>query len=185
MKPDATPKQAEIPLPSVNQNVLSYYAARRQRLNIVKTTQTPNGQIIDWIPIESQGPIATPPPPAGKVESKHEDVRSTAVEAMFELQVHGLERGHGTGAASAAAAGRKIRRFPTQTEGGRSAADEGFGVSSARSGRLLPCDGGGVCDLLRMLERAEPVGSALRERPRPLDQPVRDSELRQSAAAVA
>src|ERR1019366_10817302 len=37
---------------------------RQSQLQVTKTTKTPSGQTIDWIPIESQspGPIATPPP---------------------------------------------------------------------------------------------------------------------------
>ena len=39
-------------------------AARRANLGVVKTTTTPRGQILDWVPIESQTPngvIAIPP----------------------------------------------------------------------------------------------------------------------------
>jgi neprosin-like protein len=38
---------------------------RQRRLDIAATTRTPSGQILDWVPIESQTPdgrIATPPP---------------------------------------------------------------------------------------------------------------------------
>jgi hypothetical protein len=41
-----------------------WLAARHTNLRVVKTTTTPRGQILDWIPIESQTPngvIATPP----------------------------------------------------------------------------------------------------------------------------
>ena len=46
---------------------VEYFTSRRQRLRIEKTTRTPSGQILDWIPVESQHPrgeIAAPPPPA-------------------------------------------------------------------------------------------------------------------------
>lgn len=49
---------------SLAETVRAYEEAHRQ-LPIVKTTHTPSGQILDWIPIESQvakGRIATPPP---------------------------------------------------------------------------------------------------------------------------
>src|SRR4029450_349787 len=42
-----------------------YFEGRLARMQIVKTTPTPRGQSIDWIPIKSQHPqgrIATPPP---------------------------------------------------------------------------------------------------------------------------
>src|SRR5262245_48245423 len=42
-----------------------YFEGRLARMQIVKTTTTPRGQSIDWIPIESQHPqgrIATAPP---------------------------------------------------------------------------------------------------------------------------
>jgi hypothetical protein len=51
---------------SLNQReIVDYFERRLKRLQIVKTTTTPRGQIIDWIPIESQHPkgeIASPPP---------------------------------------------------------------------------------------------------------------------------
>src|SRR5215813_10969719 len=45
--------------------LVEYFEARVKRLKIAKTTTTPRGQIVDWIPIESQHPkgdIAAPPP---------------------------------------------------------------------------------------------------------------------------
>ena len=43
--------------------IRDYLRSRRERLDVVKTTRTPNGQVLDWIPIESQvrGKIADPP----------------------------------------------------------------------------------------------------------------------------
>jgi Neprosin len=53
-------------LPPLNPQIAQWFQARQSRLKPVKTTQTPSGQILDWIPIESQVPngrIATPPAP--------------------------------------------------------------------------------------------------------------------------
>jgi hypothetical protein len=51
-------------LPRLNSDVMRYYEERAKNLNIQKTTVTPDGQILDWVPIESQvpqGQIATIP----------------------------------------------------------------------------------------------------------------------------
>jgi Neprosin len=93
MKSAVQKKRTELSLPALNPDVVDYYVQRRKRLEVVKTTQTPSGQVIDWIPIESQGPIATPPPHPPKVESRCDAVRSTAIEARFELEMPGVERG--------------------------------------------------------------------------------------------
>lgn len=45
--------------------LLAHFDRRQRRLKIVATTRTPHGQIVDWVPIESQipgGVIASPPP---------------------------------------------------------------------------------------------------------------------------
>jgi len=47
-----------------NQEAMEWLTARQATLKITKTTVTPGGQTLDWIPIESQvtEKIATPPP---------------------------------------------------------------------------------------------------------------------------
>jgi hypothetical protein len=47
-----------------HREIVEWLAARQARLKISKTTITPGGQTIDWVPIGSQtsGKIATPPP---------------------------------------------------------------------------------------------------------------------------
>ncbi len=65
----------------------------RRRMNVVKTTRTPLGQIIDWVPIESQvpkGKIATPPPGPKKGKSVA-DTKHRA--ALFEMHGSSIERG--------------------------------------------------------------------------------------------
>lgn len=45
--------------------IVEYFTNRLKRLAIVKTTATQRGQLIDWIPIDSQesrGQVASPPP---------------------------------------------------------------------------------------------------------------------------
>jgi surface antigen len=49
----------------LNPELVDWLKARQASLKIVKTTTTPSGQTIDWVPIESQQPsgkIATAPP---------------------------------------------------------------------------------------------------------------------------
>src|SRR5450432_3960714 len=48
-----------------SEEIARYFEARTRRLKIVHTTRTPSGQILDWIPVQSQHPggqIASPPP---------------------------------------------------------------------------------------------------------------------------
>src|SRR5438270_13140698 len=65
----------------------------RQRMKVVKTTRTPSGQTIDWVPIESQGPggkIATPPPgPKQEMPVVEREHRAAA----FEMNDAAAERG--------------------------------------------------------------------------------------------
>jgi hypothetical protein len=72
--------------------VKEYFAKRAQRHRVVKTTYTPSGQILDWIPIESQNPdggIATPPPPSEHIATQDASVSA----ATFELHDQKVDRG--------------------------------------------------------------------------------------------
>jgi hypothetical protein len=69
-------------------------------LNVVKTTIHPNDNVIDWVPIESQGKIASPPPlPATPFNSlstekgKEADRKTSRPLALLELE--GAEKGPG------------------------------------------------------------------------------------------
>jgi hypothetical protein len=78
--------------------ITDYFERRRARLDIVATTATPRGQMLDWIPIESQvptGSIATPPPdPADPPERAIARCgRRRERPALFELAERGVERG--------------------------------------------------------------------------------------------
>lgn len=86
-------KKAPVSETRLAAEVRAYFDRRRSRLKIVRSTRTPSGQIIDWVPIETQVPggrIATPPPslslaiPQG--ERRHALVK-------FELQDERVERG--------------------------------------------------------------------------------------------
>ena len=68
---------------------------RQGELKIVKTTKTPSGQILDWVPIDSQlpeGKIASPPSASYLAESV-EDKLKPVKAASFELDDPAVERG--------------------------------------------------------------------------------------------
>jgi hypothetical protein len=92
-------KPVDRPRPSVDHEVIraemvAYFTARHQRLRVEKTTHTPRGQILDWIPIESQHPrgdIASPPPRSElKIPEMH---REPERAASSELERADCERG--------------------------------------------------------------------------------------------
>ena len=71
-----------------------YFERRRQRLEIVATTQLPTGQVLDWIPRDSQagGKVAEPPPlPIGR--KRKADQRRSEYLATASLEEKGAERG--------------------------------------------------------------------------------------------
>jgi hypothetical protein len=81
-----------VELPQLNPGIAQWFNNRQKRLSIVKTTTTPRGQTLDWIPIASQvpsGKIATPPP-APKLPAMS-DARIGQV--AFELNDEQVERG--------------------------------------------------------------------------------------------
>jgi hypothetical protein len=79
----------------LNPELFKWLNARESALKIVKTTVTPSGQTLDWIPIESQvptGKIATPPPP-GSIPTRIIDARTLVLPAALELDDPKVERG--------------------------------------------------------------------------------------------
>jgi hypothetical protein len=62
---------------------------KRQSLNIVQTTNT-HAQIIDWIPIESQGKIAKAPP---LPHTPPTDASKKAGRPISELEMPGVQKG--------------------------------------------------------------------------------------------
>jgi len=81
----------------LNPELVEWLKRRQASLKIVKTTTTPSGQTIDWVPIESQHPsgkIATPPPlelaRVAAAAPKHGGIPKAA---SFELDDPSIERG--------------------------------------------------------------------------------------------
>jgi neprosin-like protein len=81
---------------SYYEEIAEYFQGRLDRLRIVTSSTTPRGQVIDWVPIESQHPkglIASPPPgPHGPSEHARRGERSE-VWARPELEHAGVELG--------------------------------------------------------------------------------------------
>lgn len=74
--------------------IRDYFKSRLERLEIVKTTRTPNGQVLDWIPIDSQvrrGKIASPPSEAERIRPVRGRRAEQAVQ--FELEHPDAVRG--------------------------------------------------------------------------------------------
>jgi hypothetical protein len=82
------------PVPTaIDESIVQYHKDRLGRLHVVKTTRTPSGQILDWIPVESQCPqgrVATPPPSEGHPTLV---AGATSMAAIFETQAPCVERG--------------------------------------------------------------------------------------------
>jgi neprosin-like protein len=79
----------------LNPELFNWLDARQATLNVVRTTTTPVGHSLDWVPQESQlsyGNIASPPPIAPK-PNVAEGQRQTAVSSGFELYDPSVERG--------------------------------------------------------------------------------------------
>jgi hypothetical protein len=80
---------------TLNPELSKWLDARQSALKIVKTTITPSGQTLDWIPIESQDPagkIASPPPNTS-MPVRAEDPEKPVMAASFELDDPNVERG--------------------------------------------------------------------------------------------
>lgn len=76
-----------------HKEAVEYFERSRKRLQIVATTRTPSGQILDWIPRESQvtvGGIAAPPP---LLSARVARGKRHAESARFELEQHASARG--------------------------------------------------------------------------------------------
>lgn len=81
------------PPPHSSAELVEYFEARQRRLEVVATTTTPSGQVIDWIPIGSQvrgGRVAESPP---RPESIVTDRERPDERVSFELEQPGVERG--------------------------------------------------------------------------------------------
>jgi hypothetical protein len=63
---------------------------QRRRLDVRATTKCPSGHVLDWIPVESQGEMAEPPP---NPPADQEGDMPKASLADPELEMEGVERG--------------------------------------------------------------------------------------------
>lgn len=76
--------------------VRTYLESRQQKLKVVKTTTTRKGQVLDWIPIESQTSdhqIASPPPTESTDFLYSQDVSQPTQLVTFELEQQQESRG--------------------------------------------------------------------------------------------
>lgn len=78
-----------IPTASPENQYLEHAIRKRAELHVLKTTNT-KSQIIDWIPIESQGDIAQAPPPRFSISSTQSN---NASRPISDLEMPGAERG--------------------------------------------------------------------------------------------
>jgi hypothetical protein len=76
--------QSELPNRS---DFAAWLQHRQSQLQVTKTTKTPSGQTVDWIPLESQspGPIATPPPTEPSYKMAAVDAARPTKAATFEI----------------------------------------------------------------------------------------------------
>ena len=85
----------EIDQIKLNPELSSWLEARQRALKVTKTTRTPSGQTLDWVPIESQlpsGKIASPP--LGASMPIHAEDKTRPVRAAgFELDDPKVQRG--------------------------------------------------------------------------------------------
>lgn len=79
----------------LNPEISQWLDARQKSLTIVKTTKTPSGQILDWVPIESQDPAGkiASPPPADSLSVRVEDKQHPVKAVSFELDDPAVDRG--------------------------------------------------------------------------------------------
>jgi len=81
-RPNRGRPQRQMPVPATNE--------QRTRYPVLKTTRTPSGQVLDWVPIEAQqrqGKIASPPP------ARAQAPEPTRAAATFEMHDPNIERG--------------------------------------------------------------------------------------------
>jgi hypothetical protein len=76
-------------------DIAAFFDERQRRLDVVATTETPRGQVLDWIPVESQhsGEIATPPPAMAQAKEMRPQPERPTRAARFELERDTAERG--------------------------------------------------------------------------------------------
>jgi hypothetical protein len=76
-----------------HKDAVEYFERRRKRLQIVATTRTPSGQILDWIPRESQATVGGIAAPPALLSARVARGKRHAESARFELEKHPSARG--------------------------------------------------------------------------------------------
>jgi Neprosin len=140
--------------------IVEYFERRLQQLQIVKTTTTPRGQTIDWIPIESQHPrgeIASPPPTPDSTGQKMSHRERPELLAKGELEYVDVERGpKGTvpllrKKLQALGYTKSLKKYLSKSQGHRIMSLRGMGLPApeedgnhryAASGQSILCFGG-------------------------------------------
>jgi len=90
-------RRFEIPKPDsakIKKEFQKYFQARTMKREVVATTRTPSGRVLDWVPVESQvrrGKIASPP--SDSVPLIYADRRLKDRVVRFELEDLAVERG--------------------------------------------------------------------------------------------
>src|SRR5713226_8049076 len=139
----------------------AYFEHRMRRLQIVKTTVTPRGQTIDWIPIESQhrgGEIASPPP-LPRHPRAWEKPNGEQPEILAEAELEGIGIEHGPRGSvpilrknlKALGYTNSLKKYLSKSRGhhimnlrgaGLAAPEEGGNHRYANSGQPVICFGG-------------------------------------------
>jgi len=101
--PQRVPDEGELARLAEKRNaaIRQYLSDRRSRLEIVATTRTPRGQVLDWVPVESLAPdgVVADPPDEGGLDLRFLDEPADGEEVRqarlvnFELQEEGVDRG--------------------------------------------------------------------------------------------
>jgi hypothetical protein len=89
------PDRPKVDKKQIREELYAYFKARRNRLEVVKTTQTPYGQTLDWVALESQahGRKRIASPPSEDVLFNGSTGRQRAKAVRFELEDSRVERG--------------------------------------------------------------------------------------------
>jgi neprosin-like protein len=92
-------RKKELSKPDLSRNekeLRDYFEGRLGRLDVIKTTKTPSGQILDWIKIESQvptGQVASPPPEIDRLVYARGKMKDQLVKFELEESKSKVERG--------------------------------------------------------------------------------------------
>jgi Neprosin len=99
--PGLDPKEQERRAAENNERIIDYLKDRQARLEVVTTTRTPRGQMVDWVPVERLAPdgkVADPPGEDGidlgilQEPADGREVRPGEL-VRFELEAEDAERG--------------------------------------------------------------------------------------------